>query len=301
MKILHITIGIPAHNESANIGKLLKSIVSQKQSIYTTDKIIIYCDKCTDSTASVIREFQKKHEEIVLIDNKKRTGKTEVMNKLHNLSKSEVFVALDADVVLASNKVIDELVKPFIDYKSVSLVGGNDLPYAGKTQSEKIVVSRINLWLSMCRAKNGGVSVHNHPGRINASRKSLYKHFKFPSGIIADDDYQYFTNKKLGFGFYFSNKAIVRYKAPNSMKDFYLQFSRFIESEKVIESEFGRMAIEEYNLSISDKIFGIVKSFIKNPSQLFLIIVTQLYLNTLLLFSRENKGQKYWETVKSTK
>ena len=56
-----VTIGIPAHNEEANIANMLNSVISQEQKSFFLEKIIVALDGCTDNTESEAREFAKKY------------------------------------------------------------------------------------------------------------------------------------------------------------------------------------------------------------------------------------------------
>ena len=46
-----ISFVIPAHNEEANIANLLNNLLVQTGSSFTLEKIIVFCDGCTDKTA----------------------------------------------------------------------------------------------------------------------------------------------------------------------------------------------------------------------------------------------------------
>src|SRR3972149_4408985 len=95
-----VTVGVPAHNEEENISHMLQSVLSQKQSNYKLEKIIVLCDACTDDTAKRARQMAEKYPSIRVIDDGKRKGKTGRLNKLYRMNKSDLVFNIDADVIL---------------------------------------------------------------------------------------------------------------------------------------------------------------------------------------------------------
>lgn len=80
MKKTSITIGIPAYNEEANIGFLIKQIFSQKTDEVTVDRIVVFSDGSTDRTVQIARGF--KSEKVLIIAAKHRNGKDHGMNQI---------------------------------------------------------------------------------------------------------------------------------------------------------------------------------------------------------------------------
>ncbi len=300
MKLPTVTIGIPAHNEARNIGALISSILHQNSKNYNLVEIFVHSDNCSDDTVKIVNEISKKNSIVTQLVSKKRSGKSVGVNRLRKKAKGDIYISLDADIILGNKNTISEMVKVFSD-KDVCLVGANDIPLSGRNLTQKLVAWRITYWLNICRNLNGGDTVHNHPGRANACRRSFYKKFTLPGDVLADDDYQYFSNKKIGNKFSFAKKSIVYYKTPNSLKDFLKQFSRFQSTENSIRSEFGELAIEGYKISYLNKINGLMKTFFQNPIFTILVLIMQL---TLVIYNkqvRQKAGEKWWDTVKSTK
>ncbi len=54
-----VSIGIPAHNEEKNIGKLLESIEKQKLEKVRISEIIIVANGCEDKTVEVVKSYMK--------------------------------------------------------------------------------------------------------------------------------------------------------------------------------------------------------------------------------------------------
>ena len=58
MKIIPtVTVAICACNEEANIGRLIKSILEQKESSFRFEKLFVVSDGSTDKTVEIIKSF----------------------------------------------------------------------------------------------------------------------------------------------------------------------------------------------------------------------------------------------------
>jgi len=53
-KLITVSIGIPAYNEEANIGKLLSSLIKQKEAGFIIKEIIVVSDQSTDKTDEIV-------------------------------------------------------------------------------------------------------------------------------------------------------------------------------------------------------------------------------------------------------
>src|ERR1041385_4839945 len=95
----NILIGIPAYNEEANIGELLKHILSQRQINFNISKIIVISDGSTDKTVAIVSKFKNK--KITLINYKKRKGQISRQNEIIKMmAKNDEFLLLfEADTL----------------------------------------------------------------------------------------------------------------------------------------------------------------------------------------------------------
>lgn len=295
-----VTIGIPAHNEESNIAKLLRSILRQKALSYSLDSIIVTCDGCTDNTAKIVRDISKKHKVIKLLDDGQRLGKPKRLNRFYSMVKSDIFVAFDADVVLANSNVLEEIVKAF-DSREVGLVGGRDIPFPASGVFEKIVVTASTLWYETRKNVGNGDTVHNHIARISALHKRAYKKIKIPDDMIADDVYLFFRTIQLGFEFRFAKEAVVYYREPNNLSDFFAQSARHMSHTPTIVSHFGSWVNAYFTTPEILKLKAFIKMFLKEPFYLPLAILLQISLRLTHSKFRNHYGNGKWITVKSTK
>lgn len=300
-KVLTATIGIPAHNEEANIGILLNSIMSQKiDRNYTLQKIIVSCDGCTDKTAQVVRDYSKKDSRIIVQNDGQRIGQIGRLNKLYKTVKEDVFITFDADTTLGNDMVVSEILRCFND-PQVMLVGGNDTPLAGTTLISRIGVTWVSAWYQMRSRINNGDTVHNHKGCASAARTTFLRTISIPPEVIANDDFLYFSNLTNGYKFKFAEKAIVYYKIPSNLNEYITQTTRFISSHEKIANQFGQWVYGYYQVPVINKINGIFITFLRHPILVSLGIFLQVWQRLAKSYYGHNSKSVFWQEIRSSK
>lgn len=295
-----VTVGIPAHNEEANIARSIESVLSQDEINFSIEKIIIACDGCTDNTAEIVKQIARKNKKIYLIDDGQRVGQGRRLNQLLKLNTSDIFVTVDADTFINDHRCFSYISDAFND-KEIDLVGGGDTPLPGKTFAEKIAVSAINLWLYTRQNINNGDSVHNSHGCILAFRKQYAKTVEIPTDIIGNDEFLYFDAISKKFKFKFVPKAVVYYRAPTTFSDYFKQSSRFLNTQKFIEQYFGEWVTSYYDVPLSSKVRGLIKSMSQDHLYFVAAIAAQLWIRIIKNILHEDYTNGTWESVKSTK
>lgn len=299
-KKLSLTIGIPAHNEERNIVHMLTALLKQKSDFFRLEKIIVMCDGCTDYTEPLARRISDTNKKVLVINDKKRKGKATRLNEIYHMSKSDIVVTIDADLLLDSKTVLNELLKPFSNPK-VGLTTGFSYPMPAENISQRIIIAWYYLWYEARKRINNGNSVHNIHGALCAVRKELVAKIHFPANTIGTARYLYFSAITNGYTFRFVRRAPIRFYVPTSIKEYFIQTNRY-GKERLRQSEiFGEHILQEYTVPIHAKLLALIASFRKRP--LFTPFAILLYL--LLTRNRNNtsaiEGDGIWTTISSTK
>jgi glycosyltransferase involved in cell wall biosynthesis len=111
-----IGVVIPAHNEETQIGKVLETMPD------FIDQIVIVDDKSTDKTVGIINSYQKKFQNITLLEHKTNKGAGGAMITAYNFAKSmdlDVVVRMDGDGQMAPKDlpaILDPVVEGKADY-----------------------------------------------------------------------------------------------------------------------------------------------------------------------------------------
>jgi len=294
-----VTIGIPAHNEEANIKNLLNAILAQKQENFTLEKIIVICDGCTDATEEKVKEFSKNHSVVEIAADGQRKGKAQRLNELYRANASDIIVTLDADIILAAADTIGELIKKISDEYVVA--GANFQPFKGKTIFEKFINAGDALWYEIRKNIRGGDSVYNSAGCAVALEKYFAKSIFYPKDTISDQVYLYLSVKSKGENFFFSEKAVVLYRNPSSLRDFLSMNSRSQFGRQVAGKYFGDLSSNEYRLNNVNKKGILLKMFTTKPFYTFLGAISLFALKFIPVAEKKIYKDGLWDTLKSTK
>lgn len=301
LKLSTVTIGIPAHNEEANIGYLLESILSQKSDNFVIEKIYVLCDGCTDSTAEKAKKFSIKHPRITVLDDGKRKGKAGRLNQLYRLNKSKFVFSFDGDVVLKEDRVIERMVRAF-ETENVVLVSGNNQPVKAETLTERIYNAGFKMWYEIRKDYQEGNNVRNIHGCAVALRGVFAKKFQYPPNLSSGDGgFVYMAAKAQRKNFRFVKNAVILFRSVNNLQDFLLQASRNLYAGTVVGEHFGDGFYKEYAVPHEYKLKGIAKSLSSDPIFTTLALILSLFLR---IFPKRrfipSKGAN-WETSVSTK
>ncbi len=296
-KPLTVTIGIPAHNEEANIGKLLVSLLSQRQIGWKLDKIIVVSDASTDKTSVLVKHFNDRR--IKLIDDGRRLGKPGRINQLFNQETSDVVVIIDADIMISSTSIISELIAPMKHSSKVQLVSGNASPAKPTTFAQKVGYAGVMIWY-LARKLAPQSDMYFCEGPIRAFGKKLYKDMTFPLAS-ADDAFAYIYAKKRGFQFHYAEKAAIYFKLPATYLDYTKQYSRILQSSDIQENNFDKMAVETYyTVSRKIKLRSLAIKLVRDPfwTSCYLLFILRPKIEKVF---RRYKDQAAWDIVRSTK
>ena len=114
MPPLPCSLGIMAHNEAANIGRLLARVAASRLERVRVAEIIVVASGCTDDTEAIVRAAAAADPRIRLISQPTREGKASAMNLFLRDAACDVLILSSADL-LPSEDAIERLVSPFAD------------------------------------------------------------------------------------------------------------------------------------------------------------------------------------------
>lgn len=114
MKRVSCALGITAHNEEANIGRLLEAVLAQSLRTVDLTELIVVASGCTDRTEDIVREFAARDGRIRLLVQAQREGKASAMNLFMREAREPVLVLSSADLQPAPD-ALECLVAPFVD------------------------------------------------------------------------------------------------------------------------------------------------------------------------------------------
>lgn len=293
-----VSIGIPAYNESANIGRLLAALQKQSEERFIISEIVVVSDGSTDGTERIVRQWAAIDPRITLLADHKRRGKSARMNEIMDRATSDVLVLLDADICFANFFTIFELVYPLIENPEIMHTSGHALPILPTTVIGRMAYAGAMAWE---RARRRATSkLYFSEGRIRAFRRDMYLKLRFPS-TSADEAYSFLFGEKFGYPFVVVERAMVRYQLPQHFDEYIKQMRRFLISEDVQSKNFEKGFVDRYyTISWGIKLRAFLEEFNESPFW-SLLYAFSLPLPRLLRFFDRSDNKGVWSQIVSTK
>lgn len=294
-----VTVAICAYNEGPNIEFLLQSIITQQISICTLKNIYIISDGSKDDTVEKIKKFDDAR--IILKDYKERKGKSYRLNEIYSDIKTDFLVQPDADVILASKRVVEEIVRPMIENEKIGMTGGNSKAAKAETIIERAVNCTHDAYTGMRERIRNGNNIYTATGRLIATRLQAYQNLKVPHNTISNDHFVYFSIITKGFEYRYAKKAVVYFRLPQTLKDHIKQETRFSSAEHFMKRYFPEELVnKEYAIPRLEFIRSTIEQFIKHPLLTVIIFFINDYCKLLAFFAKY-QTDALWEVVYSTK
>ena len=299
MKQITVTIGIPAFNEEANIGYLLKDLLEQKGQGFVIEKIIVASDGSSDRTVKIVKAM--KNDKVVVLDNKDRIGAAGRQNQLCRVSESDYLLLLNADTLILDSGFVSKLVNLALS-KNMDLVSANLQELNPSTFFEKVLATSMKLKKEAFQAFNKGRNLYTCYGPARMFSKRLYQSIEFGESY-GEDAFSYLFCLSRGMKYGYASNALVFYKLPSTFNDHKKQSYRFIESQKRMMKKFGySFAIKEYYLPYLSILWVLPLFFFRNPLYTGVYILLFIYssLGGIVNLLSKNVVQT-WDVSASTK
>lgn len=293
----NITIAIPAHNEEANIGLLLRDLLRQKNIRRLVKSIIVVSDGSSDGT---IREITKIGDSLItLVIQKKRRGLAKTLNHIFSIAETDILVVLNADAHIQSNEFIEKLTFPLKKGKA-DLVSVKLTEVPPVNQFEKILYTGLVMKSRMVQSWRRGNNALTCYGVARGFSKKLYSSLSIPQSV-GDDAYTYFYAITHGFRYSFVKNTEIFYRPSSNYEDHRKQTLRFFTSQNIMKNTFGSKVVEpNYKIPMNIVMKELVSSMMRQPLYTILYLGTVLISKIFSVFSRiENVD--YWEVSKSSK
>jgi cellulose synthase/poly-beta-1,6-N-acetylglucosamine synthase-like glycosyltransferase len=226
--LIRCSVGITAHNEEANIGKLLQAMLNQRLHIVEIVEIIVVASGCTDHTEEIAREFIAKDPRIHLFVQEKREGKTSAINVFLKHATQSVCV-LESGDTLPHEDTIENMVRMFAD------------PAVGMTGAHKVPVNtpdHIVGFLSHLRLKMEHQLCLEIPrlGELIAFRKVFDQ---IPPDVAMDEAFVEALVIRRGLQVRYAPDAVVFNMGPETVSDFIKQRRRNHAGHLHLKAKYG--------------------------------------------------------------
>jgi len=285
------TIGITAHNEAANIGKLLQRMLEQQLKTVQATEIMVVASGCTDDTEAIVRGFVGRDERIRLLVQEKREGKASAINLILREARQQVVVICSADLLPAFD-ALEKLVAPFADSEM------------GMTSSHPIPVNDPNTFMGFAAHLLWGLHHQINLTAFKAGEMIAFRRIfeRIPYRTSVDEASIEPVIRGQGYAVRYIPDSIVSNKGPDTVDDFLRQRRRIYSGHLDVKQLLG------YSVSTMSGL-KILKLLLKNmnwrPKQFcwsWAIVALEAYGR--YLGSRDHKERRdhtVWEIATTTK
>ena len=222
------SIGIMAHNEEANIGRLLEAIVSQQTSTVAPVEIIVVASGCTDHTEEIVQSWSARDRRIRLVVQPQRQGKASAVNRFLAEAQEDILIVSSADLLPAED-AIEQLVMPLAD------------PEIAMTSCRPVPLNDPNCFMGFAAHLLWNLHhfinlVDFKAGELIAFRKVFVR---IPHSTAVDEAAIESVIRGQGYIVQYVEKAITYNKGPETVGDFLRQRRRIYSGHLVLHDTVG--------------------------------------------------------------
>ncbi len=242
-KKLTVTIGIPAYNEERNIGRLLRTLVGQKEKGFRIQKIIVVSDASTDKTSQEVKKIRDKR--VSLIENTVRIGQSASQNKLMKLCRDDILVILEGDTLPASQEYLMHLLASFFSDNKTKLVQGKAVCAKPRTFIGKVYARNYQA-LNETYERNEKLQRKICSGRGGrAFARALYKKLHLPISV-PEDLYILFWCRKQEMKVSYAKAALIYFQPSGTLFDLIKGERKISGGKNSLENHFGKQAVQKH-------------------------------------------------------
>ncbi|MBI2028298.1 MAG: glycosyltransferase [Candidatus Levybacteria bacterium] len=291
-KKLSLTVGITTCYGDKSILETVESIRASKG--VDEFPFIIIADRVPINEE--IKKSLRKYN-VRLVENKKESGQVEKQKQIRELSKTDITIFTQDDVLFDKN-ILSSVLKRFAKNPKTTMISIPYLPVKATSFFEEVINVGTNIVNKTVGYWNNGDNYLSCIGRFMAFRTETLKKFRMPK-IAVSDNYYYFENKKMGGEYEYAQEATVYFKNPQNMKEHLRKSSRFQHSQKEVIRYFGDLS-KEYTIPKSVLARAAIQEFLENPINTFLYIFVFAYTRILKMKPKAVLNP-IWEVDLSTK
>ncbi len=221
-------MGIMAHNEEANIGRLLGALVTQRLRDVVLSEIVVVASGCTDNTEGIVQDWANRDSRIQLIVQEKRSGKASAINEYLPQARERIIVLCSADL-LPEADALERLVAPFAD------------PEVGMATSHPVPVNDPGQFMGFAAHMLWGLHhkinlTSFKSGEMIAFRKIFER---IPYHTAVDEASIEPVVRGQGYRAQYVSAAVVYNKGPETLADFLRQRRRIYAGHLAVRDTLG--------------------------------------------------------------
>jgi cellulose synthase/poly-beta-1,6-N-acetylglucosamine synthase-like glycosyltransferase len=229
---MNVSICVPAHNEAANIRRLLAALLEQQTRLARIVEIVVVASGCTDDTADVAREIGRGRPGMHVHVQERREGKVAAINAYLKMRdpRADVTVICSADLDLG-REVVERLACHLRDHPDVGMAGGRPLP---DNDGSRLVGRMVKVLWEMHHRVSLEVP---KMGEIVAFRAALVEYVSELS-VVDEASIEDIVRAK-GYKLGYVPDAVVTNHGPETLREYFEQRRRIARGHYWLDFAFG--------------------------------------------------------------
>lgn len=221
-------VGIMAHNEEANIGRLLQHLLDQDLRAVDLRSIVVVSSGSTDGTEEIVRQYARSDDRVRLLVQDRREGKASAINLFLQQADEDVLVLSSADLQLKQD-TLENLVAPFRD------------PEVGMTASRPEPVNDANEFMGFAAHLLWGLHHQMNLQGFKAGEMVAFRRTfrRIPQHTAVDEASIEPLIRGQGFQVRYVPQAVVYNKGPDTAEDFLRQRRRIYAGHLELQRDLG--------------------------------------------------------------
>lgn len=292
------SVGICASDNPSNLPHLIQQILEARlDENVILDKIIIVASACSPKIIPSIRAVARSDSRVHLIEQEKRHGKADALNKIILVCSGEYLVFINADASPAED-ALRQLMIAILDDPHAGVISAK--PVVGSTKQSGIIGIEQLMW----DVHNASSLLLNHLHISNHSsdemmvvRSSILE--LLPNGLVNDGAYIGSRAKSKGYLVKFCEKAHVRILTPSTINGLIGQRRRILYGHIQIKQIGGNTPKTVETLLITSPKLSILilgSLLSRNPSRILLLpiaFLTEAISGILAIFDNLTSKNKH--------
>jgi cellulose synthase/poly-beta-1,6-N-acetylglucosamine synthase-like glycosyltransferase len=273
-------VGITAHNEEANIGRLLHAMLDQQLDEAEIGEIIVVASGCTDNTCDIVRGLEAQEPRIKLLVQDEREGKVSAVNLFLQHAQEDICV-LESGDTLPGEETVENLVKMFRD-PQVGMAGAHKVPVNVPDQVVGYLSHlRLTLEHSLCLEIP-------RLGEMIAFRKVFNQ---IPPDVAMDEAFVEALMIQRGLQVRYAPDAMVYNMGPETLRDFVRQRRRNYAGHLHLKRKYGYRVSSLDNVRVARLALTEVWRAISHTIRLLYVLTA---LASIELYSRALGSYDYY-------
>ncbi|MDP9148765.1 MAG: glycosyltransferase [Myxococcota bacterium] len=229
---MNVSIVVPAHNESANIQRLLRALLEQRTKVARIIEIVVVASGCTDDTPEIARRLSHGRPGVHVHVQERREGKVAAINAYLKMRdpRAEVVILCSADLD-PNPDAVEKMTRALRDHPEVGMVGGRPVP---DNDGARLVGRMVKLLWEL----HHQVAL-NIPkmGELVAFRAHLVEYVSELS-VVDEASIEDIVRAK-GYNLGYAPDAIVTNHGPDTLREYFEQRRRIARGHYWLEFAFG--------------------------------------------------------------